>query len=136
MQNRLAYNDPARNTLQNLQDNIRNLASREIFNTILYLNLYNPLRPNWYEALQKHQSAKSVGYGRKEWQAIKKGTRPRRWISPRITNGQLTGQTQRQSHRQNQPQPRTQSQSQSQSQNQGKKALLQIWDKLGERLFR
>jgi hypothetical protein len=136
MQNRLAYNDPVRNTLKSLQDNIRNLASREIFNTILYLNLYNPLRPNWYEALQKHQSAKSLGYGRKEWQDIKRGTRPRRWISARITNGQRVGQTQYQSQRQYQSsQTQSQSQSQPQSQNQGKKVLSQIWDKVGQKLF-
>jgi hypothetical protein len=135
MQNRLAYNDPVRNTLQNIQNNIRDLASREIFNTILYLKLYNPLQSNWYEALQKHQSEKSVGYGRKEWQGIKRGTRPRRWIPARIMNGQPTGQAQYQSQKQYQSQPRTQSQSQSQIQSQGNKALLKIWDKLGEKLF-
>jgi hypothetical protein len=128
LQNRLADHDPVRNTLRDVYNNVQYLASREIFNTTLYLNLYNPLRSNWSEVLQKHQSKKSVGYGRKEWQAIKRSSRASRWVLARITNDQPT-------KRVSQPQQSQHPQNQTQSQNQGNKPLLQIWNKIGQSLL-
>ena len=84
----LAPTDPLRPFLKILEKNIENLASKVIFDTILYLKLYNPLTPDWNDTLKKHKAKKTTAYGYKEWRKIEKNSRAVNWRAPRVTNGQ------------------------------------------------
>lgn len=87
---RLAPYDPTRLALKDLYQRIERTANQNIFNTSLYLNLYNPLSPNWHDTLSKHRAKKSTIYGRKEWRQVEKSSHPTRWkwIPARLINGQ------------------------------------------------
>jgi len=86
--NRLTPTDPVRLSLEKMHSAIRNLASQQIFNTIKYLRLYNPLSADWNNILEKHKAWKTTAYGYKEWRKVQKeGHRPVRWLAPRIING-------------------------------------------------
>lgn len=86
--NRLAVSDPVRPSLSKLAQMIKNVANRQIFNTIVYLRLYNPLnRLDWDDVLQKHKAKNVANYGHDEWKKIEKSSRANTWHSARITNG-------------------------------------------------
>ena len=85
--NRLATNDPVRLSLRNLSQNISNSSTRSLFNTTLYLNLYNPLSPDWNNTLTKHKAHKLASDGYTQWHQIEKSSRPASWQPPRLTNG-------------------------------------------------
>jgi len=87
LSNRLALGDPARNTLSRLRVDINTLANHKMFNTSLYLALYNPLNPAWNDVLRKHKAKKLAGYGYSEWRKIERSSRALRWQAPRFTNG-------------------------------------------------
>lgn len=96
---RLAPTDPVRTSLNRLSQTIKDLATRKIFNTSLYLILYNPLGMDWNNTLKKHKAKKIAAYGYAEWRQVEKSSRPVSWHSPRITNG--TPLTQNQNFRPN-----------------------------------
>lgn len=89
LHNRLAPTDPVRTSLKNLSQIINTMATQKIFNTDIYLKLYNPLSASWNDTLTKHKAKKITAYGYKEWQKVKKSSRAVSWRAPRITNGLL-----------------------------------------------
>jgi hypothetical protein len=101
--NRLASNDPLRTALYNpydpnaksLYNKIAGAANNKLFDTFLYLQLYNPLNASWNDTFLKHKAKKFAGYGYAEWKNVEKGaSRPSRWQYPRVTNGTPTTQYQ------------------------------------------
>lgn len=84
---RLSYADPVRAALQRLSRIISTLATQKMFNTSLYLDLYNPLSPNWSDVARKQKAKKLGSYGYSEWKKVERSSRPSSWRTPRITNG-------------------------------------------------
>lgn len=87
LQNSLSGEDPARLTLGNLFRTIKNQSDKQIFNTHLYLNLYNPLSPNWFDTAKKNQDKRQSQYGYTQWQDVLRSQNSLHWYSARITNG-------------------------------------------------
>jgi len=83
----LSKADPVRTSLSMLRVIIRTKANQTIFNTNLYLTLYNPLGPDWFDAARKHKAKHLAGAGYTEWHQIKQNPRQDKWYSARITNG-------------------------------------------------
>jgi hypothetical protein len=94
LHDRLALNDPVRSSLKNLKQIIKNLANQKIFNTNLYLTLYNPLSADWGNTLKKHKAKKIASYGYAEWRQIAKNSQAVSWHAPRMTNGIPLSQSQ------------------------------------------
>lgn len=94
--NRLAPNDPVRGLLSNpnypsgnsLIERIEGMATSKLFNSFLYLKLYNPLDTSWSDTFRKHKAKKLAGYGYTEWKSVEKSSSPpTRWKYPTVTNG-------------------------------------------------
>lgn len=89
--NRLAVTDPVRLSLTNLAQIIKRISNQKIFNTLVYLKLYNPLNPDWYDTLKKHKAKNIANYGHAEWQQVERSSPATTWRSARITNGTPIG---------------------------------------------
>ncbi|MGV8948668.1 MAG: hypothetical protein ACOH2E_04795 [Candidatus Paracaedibacter sp.] len=87
VRDRLSNVDPARTSLSMLREIVRNKGNQAIFNSDLYLTLYNPLGPNWYDTARKHNAKHLAGTGYTQWHQIKQNSRQAKWYSARITNG-------------------------------------------------
>jgi hypothetical protein len=84
---RVNVNDPIRYSLRNLKAIITTEARVKIFDTSLYLNLYNPFSPNWYDMTKRHKAKKLSSYGYQQWKQIERSSRAVTWLNPRFTNG-------------------------------------------------
>jgi|GEM_PF-3304562 len=91
--NRLDAADPTRRALSELSQIIKNLSDHYPFDTTFYLNLYNPLGPDWYDILKKHKVKHLTAYGHQEWKQTQQNTRALNWYLARPTNGQIINQT-------------------------------------------
>jgi len=87
VRNRLSQIDPIRTSLSMLREIVKNKGVQTKFDSSLYLKLYNPLSPDWYDAAKKHRAKHLAGTGYTEWHKIDRNPRQARWYSARITNG-------------------------------------------------
>ena len=87
IRNSLSNIDPVRTSLSLLRELIKNKADHNIFNSQLYLTLYNPLSPDWYDATKKYKAKHIAGSGYSQWNQVRTNTRQTRWYSARVTNG-------------------------------------------------
>jgi hypothetical protein len=92
--NRLAVADPVRQTLRTLYNSIANISAKRIFNTTMYLNLYNPMSQSWNDISRKYKARKIGTYGYAEWKQVERSSRATTWRAPRITNGTVIAQNQ------------------------------------------
>lgn len=89
VRNSLSNIDPARTSLSMLREIVRHKADQNIFNSDLYLTLYNPLSPDWYDARKKFKAKHIAGAGYTQWDQVRTYTPHQnwRWYSARVTNG-------------------------------------------------
>lgn len=93
VRNRLSNIDPVRTSLSMLRELVRHKADQNIFNSELYLTLYNPLNPDWYDARKKFKAKHLAGAGYAQWNQVRISSPQPRWYSARITNGTLVTTT-------------------------------------------
>lgn len=87
VRDRLSTIDPVRTSLAMLREILKSKANQTIFNASLYLTLYNPLKPDWYDAIRKQQARHLAGEGYTQWHQIERNPHQAHWYSARITNG-------------------------------------------------
>ena len=87
VRDRLSKVDPIRTSLSMLREIVKNKGIQARFNSDLYLTLYNPLSPDWYDTAKKHKAKHLAGTGYADWHQIKQNPSQAKWYSARITNG-------------------------------------------------